>query len=141
MLIEIRWKGPKLMAQIILLEMGEEQFGLKFHGTNYDHGLVEAIGCEVPNWSECQTNFELYLLPRMRDLGARDAEIYIEGRTMGAWLAYLEGKYMLLRWDVRQAVADLKATRRFFRNKVMEGVSTRLKVALDHYCAGAPSED
>ena len=134
MVIEIRWKhvgvGPESSPRApwaIQQFRGEKFLGLELQVLNTYPAAYESVGVNHTNWLECQTRFQHYLLPWLKYRGVEDAEIYINGQTIGAWAADLEGRHLAFRREMQRAAEELKATRRFFRNKQVEGVRKRLE--------------
>jgi len=140
--IEIRWQYIGLLAdndnrfrtgEYVAHVLQSEQFlGLNIRDLSIPN-KYEAVGVDSATWLEVQTKFEFYLLPRLKKQVSEYAEIRIEGHTLGAWLAQQEQNFLVLRQHIQKAVADLKKTRRFFRNKHVEAVRRDLEVTLQTF--------
>ena len=136
MYIEIRWQYVGLLTdndnrfrtgEYVSHVLKSEQFlGLNIRDLSIPN-KYEAIYVDSATWLEVQTKFEFYLLPRVKKQVSEYAEIYIEGHTLGAWLAQQEQKFRVLRQHIQKAVGELKKTRRFFRNKQVEAVRRDLE--------------
>lgn len=90
-----------------------------------------SIECKVLNWYSHSVYFVRDFVPYLETTFGIRAKIKIDGLSLEVWSSELEKAYIGLRRDALFVVSNLKSTRRFFRNRLLENLRKHLEWRLE----------